>query len=128
MADPAQGSCLAHGTIPQPSVRRGRLPMIPFFWVPSEIFLGRRYSGATTAKSKSCQAFLQAYVAEPPPPIIPFGFPFPRPSSSSTSTDRVLQPVRACVFYFIFIYRRVLISSLSDERGRRRGIKWSLRG
>lgn len=66
-----------------------------------EIFLGRRYSGAATVKSKSCQAFLQAYIADPSPRVIlPFGDPFPRPSSSSTSTDRVLQPVRACVFYF----------------------------
>lgn len=89
-----------------------------------EIFLGRRYSGTAMAKSwRSCQAFLRAFQAPLFVPLFDASFlPF-----ALCSRRRVLQLVCACAC-FIFIYRRVLILSPSDERGRKRGVKWSLSG
>lgn len=82
------------------------------FWapIPAEIFLGRRYSEIAIAKSRSCQAFLQAYVANLFPlsccPSIWCSLSAPFPSSSSTYGVLQVLCVRVC---FIFIYRRVLI-------------------
>lgn len=69
---------------------------------PAEIFLGRRYSRTATAKSRSCQAFLQAYVADLFPPSChpSIWCSLSAPFALVEYLARLRSIVRACAFYF----------------------------